>query len=90
MTDEQKRAIERNFYNYNPNNTFDPWVTVFDYMLIRYKFKAEEKFLYKKYIEHKSRKQVCKEVGISLSTYRYWKEKLLLDAYMFARAEGLL
>ena len=89
MTSEQRKTIEREFYNYKTNDNA-LWKTVFDYMLIRYKFKAEEKFLHKKYIEHKSRKQVCKEVGISLSTYRYWKEKLLLDAYMFARAEGLL
>ena len=89
MTPEQRKTIEQEFYNYNSNDNA-LWKTVFDYMLIRYKFKTEEKFLRKIYIEHKPKNKVCKEVGIAKRTYDYWREKLLLDAYMFAKEFNLV
>ena len=88
MTAEQRKTIEEQFYNYKASN--EQWRSVFDSVLIRYKWKSEEALLRKKYIEHKNHKRICKEIGISKRTYSYWQNRILEDAYMFAKELKLL
>jgi len=66
------------------------WIYVFEYTLIKYTGEHKDLVMRKKFIDHKPRRQVCKECAISARTYFYWLEEIQSTAFMWAQFFKLL
>lgn len=63
------------------------WCKVFEKTRDRFYCDLKDDLIYKKYIQHKSRARICREIGIAERTYDYWLNDILYIA--FCRAEDL-
>ncbi|MDE6586150.1 MAG: hypothetical protein K2K80_05680 [Clostridia bacterium] len=66
------------------------WCKVFEYTLIKFKREQKDKLMQKRYLEHKSVVRICNELYIPESTYHYWHNQILLEAFEFAKEFKLL
>lgn len=76
-------AIDRSLSAYR-------WCIVVEKILDYFKWDSKEKLIRMKYFEKKGIQEVCFEVGISERTFKYWKEEIILRAYMWAKELKLL
>lgn len=89
MTPEQRKTIEREFYNYNSNDNA-LWKTVFDNTIKKFKWEREEQVIKKVFIDQKQPYNVCRELGIKQRTYYYYLNQIYETAYMWAKELNLI
>lgn len=53
------------------------WCRVFEKTVERFHFDAKERFIRERYINHRTRYQVCEKIGISESTFANWRREIL-------------
>ena len=66
------------------------WSLVVEKVLDMHKFDAKSKFIRKHYFDKKNIYQVCYDIGICERTYKYWKEEIIEDAYLWAKEYKLV
>lgn len=63
------------------------WCTVFEKTRDKFYCDLKDQLIIKKYIQHKSRARICREIGIAERTYDYWHSEIIFIA--FCRAQDL-
>lgn len=66
------------------------WCTVFEKTRDKFYCDLKDELMNKKYVENKSRRRICREIGISERTYDYWLSDILCIAYFRAKDLKLL
>ena len=66
------------------------WCMVVEKVLDYYKWDCKEKLIRKRYFEKKGTLKICLEIGISERTFKYWKDDILLRAFMWAKELNLI
>ena len=60
------------------------WCEVVERTVTAYRWKYEYTLIRKKYVEKKGRQRICTELGLALSTYHYWLDRVLSTAEQWA------
>lgn len=61
------------------------WCEVVEKTVTAYRWEYEYTLIRKKYVEKKGRQRICIELGLALSTYHYWLDRILNTAEQWAR-----
>lgn len=83
MTQNQKKTIENEFFNY-PTSDNALWKAVFENTLKKFKWEREELVMKKRFIEKKQRYNICRELQIPKRTYYLYLNRIYETAFMWA------
>ena len=66
------------------------WCLVYERTFAKFRWEKKDELMQKRFVEHKSVRKICGEIGLSERTYFAWQDEILATAFLWAKEFGLL